>query len=110
MRRWLHILAIVPALMMAGCASAPPPAVAPLATAPIQIDEAKLRNVIVAQSREEYLRNKGPCPCPYSKSSGRMCGGNSAYSRPGGATVYCYPADVPATVVQKQLERLTASN
>lgn len=40
----------------------------------------------------------GKCACPYSiKANGSKCGKASAYSKPGGAVVLCFPADVIAT-------------
>ncbi|MGE3307741.1 MAG: hypothetical protein AB7I52_17430 [Rhizobiaceae bacterium] len=40
-------------------------------------------------------RYKGKCPCPYTlKANGKPCGRSSAWSRPGGQPVICYPADV----------------
>ncbi|WP_419716104.1 SH3 domain-containing protein [Aureimonas altamirensis] len=39
-------------------------------------------------SRDPYI---GRCDCPYDRMrNGRRCGGNSAYSRPGGASPQCY--------------------
>ncbi len=40
-------------------------------------------------------RYDGKCPCPYTvKANGKPCGRSSAWSRPGGQPVICYPADV----------------
>lgn len=40
----------------------------------------------------------GSCDCPYdSDSSGRRCGGRSAYSRPGGRSPVCYVDNAPAS-------------
>lgn len=37
----------------------------------------------------------GKCPCPYLiNAGGSVCGGNSAYSKPGGSEPICYPKDV----------------
>ncbi|MBG1259639.1 hypothetical protein [Nostoc commune] len=36
----------------------------------------------------------GSCSCPYDfDKAGRMCGGRSAYSRPGGSQPACYQDD-----------------
>jgi len=54
--------------------------------------DAQIREQIVKDSLAAY---KGNCPCPYSKNrAGRNCGGNSAYSRPGGSKPVCYVTDV----------------
>lgn len=38
---------------------------------------------------------KGSCPCPYSRmKNGRMCGRNSAWSKPGGKSPLCYETDI----------------
>lgn len=50
------------------------------------------RQKIIAESIASY---SGPCPCPYNvMRNGRSCGGNSAYSKPGGASPVCYPRDI----------------
>lgn len=37
----------------------------------------------------------GACPCPYTiKANGKPCGKASAWSRPGGVVVLCFPEDV----------------
>lgn len=42
----------------------------------------------------------GPCRCPDdTMSNGRRCGGNSAYSRQGGAGPACYPGEVTQEMV-----------
>lgn len=52
---------------------------------------------IINQSIASY---SGTCPCPYSiDSAGRMCGGRSAYSRPGGAAPICYASDVTPQMI-----------
>lgn len=55
---------------------------------------------LIQQSRANYAGN---CGCPYDHdSAGRRCGGRSAYSRAGGASVLCYPSDVtPAKQAQQ---------
>ncbi len=57
-----------------------------------QLTDSEARAVIVRQSRRGY---KGDCPCPHNRdASGRRCGPQSAYSRPGGHSLKCYPKDV----------------
>lgn len=54
---------------------------------------------IIAQSRASY---GGSCGCPDDRdAAGRRCGGRSAYSRAGGASVVCYPGDVTAAMIQQ---------
>jgi uncharacterized protein YgiM (DUF1202 family) len=69
-----------------------PPTAQPLA--PTISDDA-IRQALIEASIASY---PGSCPCPYNVDrGGRRCGGRSAYSRPGGASPYCYPQDVPAS-------------
>ena len=50
------------------------------------------RQRMIQQSLSAY---DGPCPCPYNvMRNGRSCGGNSAYSKPGGASPLCFPRDI----------------
>lgn len=50
------------------------------------------RQKMISESISTY---SGPCPCPYNvMRNGRSCGGNSAYSKPGGASPLCYSRDV----------------
>lgn len=57
-----------------------------------RLSDAEVRQRIIEQSIRGY---SGNCPCPYSTNrAGRRCGGNSAYSRPGGASPKCFPQDV----------------
>ena len=59
----------------------------------------RIKQEIIRQSIASY---RGNCPCPYSTMrNGRRCGGNSAYSRPGGYSPICYPADVTDEMVAK---------
>ena len=63
-----------------------------------QQSDAAIRQAIVRQSIAVY---SGSCPCPYSTDrAGRSCGRRSAYSRPGGESPKCYPADVSAAEVR----------
>ena len=59
------------------------------------VDTAKVIALILAASRAAYHARGRPCACPDdTMRNGRRCGGNSAYSRPGGARPLCYPTDV----------------
>lgn len=83
--------------------------------------DAEIRDLLVQQSIERYT---GVCACPYhSKWNDTLfvfpnefrqhptvrCGNDSEYVRPGGPTVYCYPADVPAEMVEAYREHLRAT-
>jgi len=59
----------------------------------------EIRQRIVQESVAAYA---GKCPCPESiNGAGRRCGGNSAYSRPGGAKPMCYVGDVTQDMVEQ---------
>ena len=59
----------------------------------------EIRQAIIQQSIASY---SGSCPCPYNVArNGSSCGRRSAYSRPGGASPMCYPADVPQSFVDQ---------
>lgn len=61
--------------------------------------DSQIRQMLVERSIASY---SGACPCPYNvMRNGRRCGGNSAYSRPGGASPICYPEDVTDAAVQR---------
>jgi hypothetical protein len=52
---------------------------------------------IINDSRSAYYASGHPCACPDDHArNGSLCGGRSAYSRPGGAEPKCYPQDVTA--------------
>ena len=59
------------------------------------------RDAIIQQIIERSIRNySGNCPCPYSTMrNGRRCGGNSAYSKPGGRSPICFPSDVTEAMI-----------
>jgi hypothetical protein len=60
--------------------------------------DAQIKERIVQESIDSY---PGNCPCPYNTDrAGRSCGRRSAYSRPGGYSPKCYPADVTAAEVK----------
>src|ERR1700676_460226 len=61
---------------------------------------------IVQESREAYYRTGHPCACPEDLArNGSRCGGRSAHSRPGGASPYCYPSDVPTAEIEAYRKR-----
>src|ERR1700722_4099369 len=63
----------------------------------------EIKREIIKESIANY---PGNCPCPYNADrAGRRCGGRSAYSRPGGASPICYPADVTAKMVADYRKR-----
>lgn len=59
------------------------------------------RGEIVQQIIERSLRSySGNCPCPYNRmANGRSCGGNSAYSKPGGRSPICYPEQITDAMI-----------
>lgn len=59
------------------------------------------RDTIVQKVIERSIRNySGSCPCPYNTMrNGRRCGGNSAYSKPGGRSPTCFPSDVTEAMI-----------
>lgn len=78
-----------------------------LASAPAhalqRLSDAQVRAEIVQQSIRSY---SGNCPCPFSTNrAGNRCGGNSAYSRPGGSSPKCYPSDVSDAEVRAWRQR-----
>jgi hypothetical protein len=48
-------------------------------------------------------------PGPDTMRNGRRCGGNSAYSKPGGGAPLCHVDDVPAALIEKHRQRLAAA-
>jgi hypothetical protein len=55
---------------------------------------------IIVASRNAYYATGHPCACPYDHArNGNVCGGRSAYSRPGGAEPKCYPKDVSSAEI-----------
>jgi hypothetical protein len=64
------------------------------------LTDAQIADQIIKASRTAYLATGHPCACPYDHArNGSICGGRSAYSRPGGAEPKCYPKDVkPADI------------
>ena len=64
-----------------------------------ELSDAQIRQMIIQQSIAQY---PGVCACPYSVArNGSLCGGRSAYSKPGGYSPLCYPQDVSDDMVRK---------
>jgi hypothetical protein len=62
------------------------------ASAQQRLSDDAVRNQMIQESIRAY---SGNCPCPYNyAANGSSCGRRSAYSRPGGASPLCYPADI----------------
>ena len=63
------------------------------------LTDEEIKNKIIQESIRNY---SGSCPCPYSITKrGNLCGGRSAYSRPGGQQPLCYPSDVTPEMVEE---------
>jgi hypothetical protein len=66
---------------------------------------------IIQQSRDEYHDDKGrrrPCACPDDRArDGSLCGGRSAYIRPGGAEPKCYAKDVTKADIDAYRARIS---
>jgi hypothetical protein len=63
-----------------------------------RLTDAQIKKLLIQASIDEY---PGNCPCPYNQASnGSRCGKRSAWSREGGYSPLCYPADVTAEMVQ----------
>ncbi len=59
----------------------------------------QIRQLLIKQSIQSY---PGNCPCPYNLArNGGRCGGRSAYSRPGGYSPLCFPADISDAMVDR---------
>lgn len=65
------------------------------------------RDQVIEAIIEASIRSySGNCPCPYNRMrNGRSCGGNSAYSKPGGRAPICYPQDVTAAMIEAFVAR-----
>ena len=64
-----------------------------------KVGDAAIRRAMIRASIASYAGN---CPCPYSTTRrGRRCGGRSAWSRPGGASPYCFPTDISDGLVAR---------
>ncbi|MCB1383247.1 MAG: SH3 domain-containing protein [Notoacmeibacter sp.] len=87
---WVHgdyLTSERPKAEPAAKASAPLPV--PLVSKPVQNRASKVRQTAAGEPiRSPYV---GRCDCPYDRMrNGRRCGGNSAYSKPGGRNPICY--------------------
>lgn len=79
-----------------------PPQYQPSLPTPYKTAVAVDAATLIQQSRSNY---SGNCPCPYDRDrAGRRCGGRSAYSRAGGASVLCYPSDVTTAEQSQSLD------
>jgi len=64
------------------------------------LTEAAIVALIIAGSIAVYKAMGIPCACPEDTMwNGRRCGGNSAWSRPGGYKPLCYVTDVTASMI-----------
>jgi len=71
------------------------------------ISAAAIAALIVKESRSAYYATGRHCACPDDRMrNGHVCGGRSAYSRPGGAAPLCYPGDVTAAQISEYRARL----
>lgn len=96
-----HIRSVGAALIIALAFVATSPPI--LAQAQPKLSDAQIRQILIDDSKRGY---SGPCPCPYNTMrNGRACGGNSAYSKPGGASPLCYSQDVSDAIVQGYRKR-----
>ncbi len=69
---------------------------------PDTLEVAKIAALIVAASRSAYYARGRPCACPDdTMRNGRRCGGNSAYSKPGGARPLCFASDVSPEMIAR---------
>lgn len=60
--------------------------------------DAQVKQAIIQESIASY---PGPCACPYNVArNGSMCGGRSAYSRPGGYAPICYAVQVTPEMIR----------
>lgn len=73
-----------------------------ICTTACALSNAQIKQKIIERSIAEYLKSYLICPCPYSKDkNGDPCGENNAWTVSKHKSVYCYPADVPASAVQE---------
>jgi hypothetical protein len=57
---------------------------------------------IIQESRSAYYATGRPCACPDDHArNGSLCGGRSAYSRPGGYEPKCYTSDVTPAEIEE---------
>jgi hypothetical protein len=76
----------------------------------VVLTAAAIAAIIVKASRDQYYATGHPCACPEDRTrAGRRCGGNSAYSRPGGAAPLCYPTDISEAMIEDYRKTASAS-
>jgi hypothetical protein len=64
------------------------------------LTEAAIIALIIAGSIAAYKAMGKPCACPKDlMRDGRVCGGNSAWSKPGGYRPLCVPSDVTPAMI-----------
>jgi hypothetical protein len=64
------------------------------------LTDAAVIALIIAGSIAAYKAMGRPCACPEDfMRNGRICGGNSAWSRPGGFKPLCYAKDVSPAMI-----------
>ena len=64
------------------------------------LTDAAIVAIIIAASIAAYKAMGKPCACPSdTMKNGRSCGGNSAYSRPGGFKPLCFPTDITTSMI-----------
>jgi hypothetical protein len=79
-------------------------ALAGTAEAQRRMNDDEARRIIIDESIRRW---NGECPCPYSYAwNGKQCAENSAYMKRTPYAPYCYPQDVPSSVVYRyRMER-----
>jgi hypothetical protein len=96
-----------PISVPAQATSSPPPPTNERREATV-LSAAAIAALIVKESRNAYYATGRPCACPDDRMrNGHVCGGRSAYSRPGGAQPLCYPSDVPAEMISGYRAQVT---
>lgn len=74
-----------------------------------QLTDNQITQAIIWQSRQSYYTTGHPCACPYDRAkNGSLCGGRSAYRRPGGAAPFCYAKDVTQEMITNYRKNSTA--
>ncbi len=100
---WMHgdyLTAELPSTLVEPVAKVPSTATSAASPA---FDRDQVVDAIIKASLRSY---SGACPCPYNTMrSGRRCGGNSAYSKPGGRSPICYPGDVNDRMIAEYIGR-----
>jgi hypothetical protein len=76
----------------------------------VALAAAVIAAIIVQASRDRYYATGHLCACPEDlMRNGKLCGGRSAYSRPGGAAPLCYPTDVTPAMIETYRKNAAAS-